>query len=69
MFKRGAMRLNEYPKEELIRLKRLIISGDFNCASDEILRLVWYDRVKEAISDREFEDKELPFKTPENEHN
>jgi len=62
------MRLNEYPKEELEDLLCTLAAWCAIDHDDECVN-IWIDRIKQAISDRELEDKELPFKKPENEHN
>lgn len=61
------MRLNEYPKEEL---KSLLDDLEFCIHHTKPHGLSkttekWHDRISEAIRDREFKEKELPFnKTP-----
>ena len=59
--------LNEYPKEELkslyYDLSRIDRNIDgFGWASSS--RSKWKDRIKEAISDQEFKEKQLPFNEP-----
>ncbi len=61
--------LNEYPKEEL---KSLLLDLEFTIfytkprgLSDTTEK--WILRVKEAISDQEFKENVLPFKTEDNE--
>ncbi len=66
--------LNEYPKEELETLYRSLIHrmNYINLGSIEKLDpgmseynvlAKWCVRIREAISDQEFKEKELPFKT------
>lgn len=61
--------LNEYPKEELEYLERVINSKMYMAPTifDYELANQWHNRICEAISDRELADKELPFKTEDNE--
>lgn len=55
--------LNEYPKEELEDLLGELEFANFFPGGESLPK--WINRVKEAISDRELADKELPFKTTE----
>jgi hypothetical protein len=50
--------LNEYPKEELEDLLQELESVGLSNSNE-----IWVERVKQAISDQEFSEKELPFKT------
>lgn len=50
--------LNEYPKEELEELLAELNFAKYFDPGESTKR--WIDRVKEAISDREFEDSKLP---------
>ena len=56
------MRLNEYPKEELQELFQML-GFCREMMLDEPSLEKWNDRVKEAIRDAEFEDKQLPFRS------
>lgn len=56
--------LNEYPKEELEELLCMITTAQRGLVVD---RQKWLTRVREAISDQDFKEKELPFKTEDNE--
>lgn len=58
--------LNEYPKEELEDLINAVSWFSLSNASNEKSYPSlekWHGRIKEAISDQEFKEKELPFKT------
>jgi hypothetical protein len=63
--------LNGYPKEELEYLLFSVKSDLYafeargNYKAVNIYR-IWHDRLYEAISDQEFKEKELPFKTEDN---
>lgn len=61
--------LNEYPKEELEDLLNAVYAASIKSNNNaEFYRWPkWVDRIKEAISDQEFKEKELPFKTEDNE--
>lgn len=60
--------LNEYPKEELEYLERTIMNSKMCMDSfDYEIANLWHNRIIEAISDQEFKEKELPFKTEDNE--
>lgn len=51
--------LNEYPRHELEEMLRYINNCFYHETLDPI-RKKWKERVKQAISDREFEDSKLP---------
>ena len=54
--------LNEYPKEELQELlDELLFTETFGTGH---YTEQWISRVKEAISDQEFQEKQLPFNEP-----
>ena len=62
--------LNEYPKEELLTLLQSVeFTADFDLRhlgpghADEASLNTWISILRESISDQEFKEKELPFKT------
>ncbi len=58
--------LNEYPKEELKQLRDAVKFMN-TMPKTAPSWPVWISRLEEAISDQEFKEKELPFKTEDNE--
>jgi hypothetical protein len=58
--------INEYPKEELEELINAVSWFSLSWASDnkpcKSLEK-WHSRIREAISDQDFKEKDLPFKT------
>ncbi len=66
-----AIKLNEYPKDQL---EELLNAVTCTMTFDRVNNLpgldpngylqIWYERIKEAIADQEFNNKQLNFNAP-----